>query len=439
MRIRLAAIAILSIALAAMTSTSALAPAWAEGDPAESSTCPASTASESAAPKGPPRGSPTLTDTFVPAATSAPQLWGGEGEPNGWIPEGTSLSTLGSSEERYCLGVPLEVQTWEQEQADRRGVRLAATYDYPSRIDWRDVDEKDWTTPIRHQGACGSCVAFGTTAAIESRLEIAMGDAELNPDLSEAQLFFCGSDSTCQAGWYPSAAMDFARDTGIVDEACYPYSDQDQACSPCLDWESRVVRLEDWVGLTDPADMKQTLADQGPFEATMLVYVDFYYYTGGVYKHEWGRLVGAHAVTVVGYDDDEGYWIVKNCWGEDFGEEGWFRIAYGDSGIDDYVYVPIVEQPVPSYHLYPSVTPLDSGTIVPEPSACVADGCDAGTELVLTAVPEDDYEFAGWSGEVSGSAESIQIVMDSDKVVTAIFTESSEADDFRCFLPFIAR
>jgi hypothetical protein len=59
--------------------------------------------------------------------------------------------------------------------------------------------------------------------------------------------------------------------------------------------------------------------------------------------------------------------------------------------------------------------------------------------LVLTAVPEADYEFAGWSGEVSGSAESIQIVMDSDKVVTAIFTESSEADDFRCFLPFIAR
>jgi C1A family cysteine protease len=438
-RIRLAASAILTVTLAAIAGTTALAPASAEGDPPQSSTCPVSTASESAGDTGALLASRTLTDTVDDAVPSAPQLWSGESESDGWIPEGTSLSDLSLGEESYCLGVPLEVQDWEQEQADQRGARLAASYDYPSRIDWRDVDGKDWTTPIRHQGACGSCVAFGTTAAIESRLEIAKGDAELNPDLSEAHLFFCGSDASCQTGWYPSAAMDFARATGIVDENCYPYSDQDQTCSPCRDWESRVVRLEDWVGLTDPADMKQSLADQGPFEATMLVYVDFYYYTDGVYEHDWGRLLGAHAVTVVGYDDDEGYWIVKNCWGENFGEDGWFRIAYGDSGIDDYVYVPIVEQPSPSYHLYPGVTPMGSGTIVPEPLACVVDSCEAGTELVLTALPEEGYEFVGWSGEVSGGAESIQIVMDSDKVVTAEFTQSSEADDFRCFLPFLAR
>jgi hypothetical protein len=236
-------------------------------------------------------------------------------------------------------------------------------------------------------------------------------------------------------GWYPSAALDAARDTGIVGEACYPYDASAQACTLCPDWENRVTRIDDWVGLTNQADMKQALADYGPFEATMLVYSDFFSYSGGVYRHTSGQLQGGHAVTVVGYDDEEGYWIVKNSWGRNWGENGWFRIAYDECGIDDYAYVPIIETPPPSFHVHLSVTPSNGGAIVSEPFACLADSCESGTQLVLTAVPADGYEFAGWDGDVVGDTESISIVVDSDKNVTARFSSTYE---LRVFIPFVA-
>lgn len=348
-----------------------------------------------------------------------------------------TVSELGDTEWSVLLGVPLEVMEWEQSQAGSQGVRLAANYDYPATLDWRDLDGENWTTPIRSQGTCGSCVAFATTGAIESRLEIALGDSTLSPDLSEAHLFFCGAGGSCTRGWYPSAALNSAREAGIADEACYPYDVSDQTCSLCPDWESRLTRLADWIGLTNPADMKQALSDHGPFEATMLVYADFFGYTEGVYRHTSGQLRGGHAVTVVGYDDEEGYWIAKNSWGTGWGENGWFRIAYGECGIDDYAYVPIVDVPLPSFQLHASVTPDDGGTIISEPLACVVDACESGTQAVLTAVPADGYEFVAWDGDVAGESESMSLVVDSDMTVTARFTLSHGGGDLRTFVPFV--
>jgi len=222
-------------------------------------------------------------------------------------------------------------------------------YTYPSARDWRNWNGQDWTTPVRNQGGCGSCVGFGTVGAIESRLEIANNNSNLNPDLSEAHLFYCNGGS-CTYGWSPEAALDAARDTGIVNEACYPYSDYQQSCSPCSNWQNQVTKISSWSGTSNVANMKQALADSGPLEATMAVYDDFFGYSGGIYRHMWGGLAGYHAVTLVGYNDSGGYWIAKNSWGTSWGEDkygnpnggGWFRIAYGESEIDNYVYIPAV-------------------------------------------------------------------------------------------------
>jgi uncharacterized repeat protein (TIGR02543 family) len=382
--------------------------------------------------------SPTPTTTLGITTSQSTCVGGGEVDWEALASDDATVSELGDTEWPAVLGVPLEVMEWEQSQAESQGVRLAANYDYPTTLDWRASEGQDWTTPIRNQGTCGACVAFATTGAIESRLEIAFRDSTLNPDLSEAHLFFCGAGGSCSAGWYPSAALDEARDTGISDEACYPYDVSDRTCNLCSDWESRLTRLEDWIGLTNPADMKQALSDHGPFEATMLVYSDFFGYTEGVYRHTSGQLRGGHAVTIVGYDDEEGYWIAKNSWGTSWGENGWFKIAYGECGIDDYVYVPFVDVPLPSFQLYTSVTPNDGGTIVSEPLACVVDACESGTQAVLTAVPADGYEFAGWDGDVIGESESISIIVDSDMIVTAHFTASHGGCDLRTFVPFVA-
>jgi len=261
-------------------------------------------------------------------------------QPEGWVAGKTSVSDLSRDERARMLGIPAEVEEWEKAQRSLSAPQDITAYTYPPSLDWRSVNGQDWTTPIRNQSQCGSCVAFGTLGAIESRLEIANGNPSLNPNLSEAHLFYCGCGTCCAVGWYPSAALDFAATIGIVDEACYPYAPYDQACIPCSGWQTRVSKIAGWTGRFQMDDIKQAIADGGPVVATMTVYEDFYSYVSGVYRHTWGDYLGGHAVTLVGYNDAEGYWIVRNSWSAGWGESGWFRIAYGQCGIDDYIYAP---------------------------------------------------------------------------------------------------
>lgn len=260
-----------------------------------------------------------------------------------WIAGETSVSKLSIQQQRYLLGVPPDTEELELGLVSAPSIGV---YDYPPTVDWRRVSDfwstTNWTTPIRNQSSCGSCVAFGTTGAIESRLEIVYDNPRLNPDLSDANLFYCGCGSCCGRGWYPSAAMSYAVNYGIVDEACFPYQPFDQACTLCPDWPERTNRLLRWYGTSNVDEMKQALTNGGPIEATFSVYSDFFSYTNGIYRHRSGGYVGGHAVTIVGYNDEKGYWIGKNSWGTDWGKKGWFKIAYGEVGIDSYMYVPVV-------------------------------------------------------------------------------------------------
>ena len=59
--------------------------------------------------------------------------------------------------------------------------------------------------------------------------------------------------------------------------------------------------------------VKQALL-QGPLVTTLTVYSDFLSYGSGVYKHEAGEAEGGHAVSIVGYDDEKGAWLIRNSW-----------------------------------------------------------------------------------------------------------------------------
>jgi parallel beta-helix repeat protein len=50
----------------------------------------------------------------------------------------------------------------------------------------------------------------------------------------------------------------------------------------------------------------------------------------------WGKLEGGHWITIVGFDDAQKCWICKNSWGTYWGERGWFRIKYGECGIENH-------------------------------------------------------------------------------------------------------
>jgi len=386
-----------------------------------------------AAAESAPRSLPFPEDE-APVASPTPDSGA---QPEGWTAAETSISRLGAGERGGLCGVPLEVIEWEEEQANQQPPMLSASYSYPPALDWRSYGGMDWTTPIRYQGNCASCAAFATAGAIESRLEIVEGDPDLNPNLSEAHLFYCGCGACCGSGAGPISLMEFARDTGIVDESCFPYTAHNQACSACQGWQNRVRKISDWVGVTGVGNMKQTLADAGPFEASMMVYSDFYEYSGGVYSHTYGSLEGGHAVTIVGYNDYGAYWIAKNSWGAGWGENGWFRIAYGQCSIDNYAYVPLVAEP--SYHVSASASPDEGGVIAAEPPDCVSDTCDPETVVELGAMPNDGYEFSGWSGDASGSENPTSIVVDTNKDVTAHFIFRCDECTPQAFLPIVIR
>ncbi len=71
--------------------------------------------------------------------------------------------------------------------------------------------------------------------------------------------------------------------------------------------------------------------------ASMNVYEDFIDYTGGIYEHTYGEYVNGHTIVIVGYGNENGndYWLCKNSWGENWGEDGYFKIAFGECGIDN--------------------------------------------------------------------------------------------------------
>ena len=232
-------------------------------------------------------------------------------------------------------GVPQEIVTIGP------GEGVPAPLALPTSWDWRTARGYDWTTPIKDQGQCGSCWAFGALGAVEARVKLAADNPGLIPDFSEQYLLSC-SPGDC-GGWYMDEAAGWLLCEGTVDEACFPYAALDTIpCSDsCFDRESRKYKSEGWSWVcdnwytVDVDRIKQEILSGGPVATFMYVYDDFGAYNGGVYKHTYGDYRGGHSVDIVGWGNDgvDDYWICKNSWGPYWGEAGWFRIKMGEVSI----------------------------------------------------------------------------------------------------------
>ncbi len=272
----------------------------------------------------------------------------GAGHP--WEAGFTTLTPLSDAERQSYLGVaPAPGDPGIEEVAARAAAYQAAlaagaasgeAVGAPAAFDLRNVGGRNFVTPIKNQGGCGSCVAFGTVATVESTLRVARNDSNLAIDLSEAHLFYCHARSegrNCGNGWWPERALEWFKSTGVADEACYPYTAGDQNCTNlCSDWRNRVLKITGYTKLTTAAQIRDWISQKGPVSACFIVYNDFFNYRSGVYKHVSGAQAGGHCVTIVGYDDTQKYWICKNSWGAGWGESGFFRIGYGECGIDTW-------------------------------------------------------------------------------------------------------
>jgi len=215
--------------------------------------------------------------------------------------------------------------------------RLAAL---PSSIDWRNHNG-NYISAVRNQGDCGSCWAFAAVGAFESLYALDQGTPGSFLDLSEQILVSCDTANDGCHGGDPQNAASFLLSEGTYHESCLPYHKpwNTYCAEACPGWRDSAYKIEAY----EPVDrsveaLKQALQD-GPLEVCYAVHDDFNYYSSGVYEYSWGYSTGDHAVLLVGYVDvpgsyGGGYFIVKNSWGDDWGEEGFFRIGY--SQVDDY-------------------------------------------------------------------------------------------------------
>lgn len=251
-----------------------------------------------------------------------------------WQKGETSISQLDTSSRRKLFGNKLITP-----EGTLKYEKIAVK----EKWDWRNVDGQNWLTPIRNQGNCGSCVAFASIAVFESQYAIDNKLSWLKLDLSPQMLFDCGSGS-CNVGWLPEWATYQLKKTGTVDLACAPYrSGATGANEMCKEnyCDNQSQRTFSILSSSTPSTrfggsdkkVKEALK-KGPLLTTMNAREDFLYYKGGIYKATTSKKAGGHAVALVGFDDEKKAWLIKNSWGEDWGESGYAWISYNDpSGI----------------------------------------------------------------------------------------------------------
>ena len=257
-----------------------------------------------------------------------------------WIAKENPVSMLPPEERRKRLGAMEELDT-----GAAAGESPSGAVTLPSAFDWRNYNGNDFVTPVRNQGNCGSCWAFSTTAALESKTLITYGWSDSDLNLSEQIVVSCtdtlapsgdARPNNCESGGYASTASDFLKYTGTNLETCYTYTATDGACSSaCSSWQSNVFKFTSWSsvvsgGTATASALKNAIYASGPVVAWFKVYDDFYSYHSGVYSYTSGSYLGNHFVLVVGWDDSQSAFIVKNSWDTYWGESGYFRISYAE-------------------------------------------------------------------------------------------------------------
>lgn len=194
----------------------------------------------------------------------------------------------------------------------------------PYSIDWR---KKDVVSAVKNQGHCGSCWSFSATGATESIHAISTGNL-LN--ISEQQLIDCSGsygNQGCNGGSMDSA-FKYAIDNGLCSEKEYPYTGEGGDCEEC----KTVVNISDYKDVVPNNEeiLKRVVHQQPVSVAIQANQPSFQAYSSGVYSDPDCGTQLDHGVLIVGYGYDMfhnlDYWIVKNSWGPDWGENGYIRI-----------------------------------------------------------------------------------------------------------------
>lgn len=204
----------------------------------------------------------------------------------------------------------------------------------PSHYDWTT---KGVATKAKDQGSCGSCWAFSTIGNLEALHHIRDGDYK---GISEQELVDCDKvDEGCNGGLMENALQYAIDGNGIMKSEHYPYKARRGTCQTTEKVKyAQVARYHKFEQVSED-QLTELIATHGPM--SIAINADpLQWYSGGVINDDASECdpdALDHAVLVVGYTPD--YWIVRNSWGANWGEHGFFRLARGQNtcGVLNYI------------------------------------------------------------------------------------------------------
>ena len=214
----------------------------------------------------------------------------------------------------------------------------------PTAFDWRSYNGHSYIGPVRDQGSCGSCYAFGASAAAEGTYNFANGLYDSNCiDFSESFIMWCLSSISpysshfggCDGADYDYYELEALVQEGTIPDSYFPYIMSDPGCTH---WNDPRYKFAEWhrIGCNDIDAIKTAIMTYGVIDVAVYASSAFQAYSGGVFQDSYTTCSSSpcdytptnHAVALVGWSDADGAWILRNSWGSSWGENGYMRIKY---------------------------------------------------------------------------------------------------------------
>jgi len=197
----------------------------------------------------------------------------------------------------------------------------------PATQDWRTQGA---VTSVKNQEQCGSCWSFSTTGSVEGCHKIAGASLV---GLSEQNLMDCSTaqgNQGCDGGLMTQAMDYIIKNGGIDTESTYPYTAEDGSCHYAKANNGATLKSYTNVQSGSESDLA-TQGMKGPVSVAIdASHSSFQFYSSGVYyESQCSSDSLDHGVLMVGWGADGGslYWIVKNSWGTDWGQDGYIWMS----------------------------------------------------------------------------------------------------------------